>query len=261
MQKQQSVQSIDRALRILNVLTASESSLPLSEIAKQVEIPVSTAHRILAALQKHEYVRFDPTQRKYTLGLAVLPLAEAAKAQIDITKEAVPLLEKLAAQVNETASLVVLHGDEAVYALMARSTRTISIVTPLGRRVPFNCTAAGKVILSYLPKERRDKLLHSSHKAYTRNSITNPYKLLDELAEIKIRGIAFDNEEYELGMRCMHAPVFDHLGQITATVGISGPSSRITPERDKELSIPVRAAATELSFRLGYREATNESGK
>jgi DNA-binding IclR family transcriptional regulator len=251
-EKQNSVQSIDRAVRIMDVLAAGEIPLQLSEISRQVEIPASTTHRLLASLQQHGYVRFDSSQRKYTLGLAVLSLAEAAKSQIDITKEAMPILEKLAASLNVTANLTVLQNDEAVYTLRAASTRTIGTITPLGRRVPFHCTAAGKTMLAYLPEESRDRILNLEHKAHTRNSITNSYQLLDELAKIRASGVGFDNEEYELGMRCIAAPVFDHKGQITATVGISGPSSRITPERDEELALPVQVAASELSSYLGH---------
>jgi DNA-binding IclR family transcriptional regulator len=254
MQKQQGVQSIDRVLRILNVLAAGGMPLQLSEIARRVDIPVSTAHRLLASLQKHDYVRFDETQRRYTLGLAVLSLGEAAKAQIDITNEALPILEKLAAEVNETATLTVLQREEAVYALMAPSRRTVSTITPLGSRVPFHCTAAGKAMLAYMSDERRDRHLNLTHRAYTRNTITNPYQLLDELSKIRARGVSFDRQEYELGMCCIAAPVFNHQRQIIATVGISGPSSRISPEREVELSMPVQAAANELSAYLGYVE-------
>lgn len=252
MKKQQSVQSIDRALRILNVLAISRGALPLTDIAKQVQIPASTTHRLLATLQQHNYIRFDEIQRKYTLGLAVLSLGEAARSQIDITKEAASILETLADQVNETATLTVLQRNEAVYALMAQSRRSVSTVTPLGSRVPLHCTAAGKTILAYLPEARRNELLNLTHKAYTRYTITNSFQLLDELAQIRAVGVGFDRQEYELGMCCIAAPVFNHRGQVIATIGISGPSSRINPERDKELSLSVQAAAIELSSRLGY---------
>lgn len=252
MPKENSVQSVDRSLRILNVLAASQAPLQLSEIARQVEIPPSTAHRLLTSLQKHAYVRFDLQRRKYTLGLAVVPLAEAAKAQIDITNEARPILEKLAGVVNETATLTVLQGSDAVYALMAQSRRAVGTVTPLGSRVPFHSTAAGKAMLAFMPEERRDRLLSLPHKAYTRYTITNTYQLLDELSQIRMQGVAFDRQELELGMCCVAAPVFDHQGEVTATVGVSGPSSRLTPDNEDEFSRPVRAAAQELSVQLGY---------
>lgn len=254
MSKQPSVQSIDRALRILNVLAASHEPLQLSEIARHVEIPASTAHRLLASLQRQEYVRFDQTQRRYTLGLAILPLAEAAKAQIDITKEAMPILERLAAKVNETATLTVLQGNDAVYSLMAQSRRAMGTITSLGSRIPFHCTAAGKALLAYMPEDRRNEILSKPQRAHTRYTITNSYQLLDELAQIRTQGVSFDRQENEPGMCCIAAPVFNHQGQITATVGISGPSSRFSPEREEELAWPVRAAARELSACLGYAE-------
>ena len=255
MTKQQSVQSIDRALRILNVLAVGRGALSLTEIANQVKIPASTTHRLLMTLQQHDYVRLDETQRKYTLGLAILALGEAAKTQIDITKEASPILETLADQVNETATLTMLQRGEVVYVLMAQSRRSVSTVTPLGSRVPFHCTAAGKTILAYLPQAQRDALLNLTYKAYTRYTITNSFQLLDELAQIRAQGVGIDRQEYELGMCCIAAPVFNHQGQVIATIGISGPSSRVSPDGNGEFTTPVKTAAQALSEQLGYIES------
>jgi DNA-binding IclR family transcriptional regulator len=246
------VQSVERAMRVLEVLGASEVSLPLSTIAKQAGIPVSTAHRLLASMKAHGFVRYESDDRTYGVGLAVLSLAEAAKAQIRIQTEAQPILQRLASQLNETATLVLVNDRTGTYASTARSSRSMVTTARLGEQVPLHATAAGKIILAYLPEKALREDLGLRLEAFTSNTFTNLYQLRDELARVRTNGVAFDNEEREKGMRCIAAPVFDNRGRVCATIGISGPSSRISIEPESESSKYVRAAAQQLSTALGY---------
>ena len=248
----QIVQAVDRALRILHVLAASDTLLPLSSVAQQVDIPSSTTHRLLASLREQGFVRYDAETRNYGIGLAVLPLAKAARAHTTIYHEAEPLLQELAAATHETATLVLLNGHAGTYALMAKPERSMTLTVAMGEVVPMHATASGKAMLAHFFETELERFLNRTLEAFTTNTITNPLRLKEELAQIRSQGYAVDNEEREIGMRCIGSPVFDHLGNIVAAIGISGPSSRITTDPGGHLVHHTVATARALGARLGY---------
>ena len=248
----QTVQSVERALRILHVLAASESLLPLSSIAQGVGIPSSTTHRLLASLRQQDFVRYDAETRNYGIGLAVLPLAKAARAHTTIYHEAEPLLQELAASAHETATLVLMNGHVGTYALMAKPERSMTLTVAMGEVVPMHATASGKVMLAYFSEAELERFLKRTLEAFTINTLTNSLQLKEELVQIRSQGYAVDNEEREIGMRCVAAPVFDHLGNVVAAIGISGPSSRITADPGGNVVQHTMATAHALCARLGY---------
>lgn len=256
-ENQQIVQAVDRALRILQVLASNEKLMSLSKIARATSMPPSTVHRMLATMRTRGFVRHDEDERSYGVGLAVLPLAEAAKAQATISREAQPILERLAAEIDETASLVLLDGNSGTYSLIARSDRSIGLSVSMGQFVPLHCTAGGKAILAHLPIESRERFINVPLKAYTLNTITNHIRLSEELAEIRARGYAVDNEEREVGMRCIAAPVFNYNGDVIGAVGVSGTSNQISVDRDLKLAGPIRTAAHEISCALGFSKGAH----
>lgn len=250
----QTVQSVNRALRILQILASSNTLLPLSDVATRTNMPRSTTHRLLASLKAQDFVQYNPKERTYGIGLAVLPLARAARAHNNIYNEADPILQRLAAKVRETATLVLLSDNIATYSLMAKSERSLTFTVAMGEVVPLHATASGKVMFAYFHKSAIERVLNNKLEAFTNNTITNPIRLEEELATIRSRGFAIDNEEREVGLRCIAAPVFDHLGQVVAAIGISGPTRRFTAEQVEGLIQSTTAAAQELSARLGHDE-------
>jgi DNA-binding IclR family transcriptional regulator len=250
----QTVQSVSRALRILRILADSTTLLPLSDVATRASLPNSTTHRLLASLRAQDFVYYSPKERTYGVGLAVLPLARAARAHNHIYNEAEPILQGIAAKARETATLVLLNDDIATYSLMARSERSLTLTASIGEIVPLHATASGKVMLAYFRTSALERVLNNALKSFTINTFTNPIRLKEELASIRSRGFAIDNEEREIGLRCFAAPVFDHLGQVVAAIGISGPTRRLIAEHEEEVIRSIKAATQALSARLGYDE-------
>lgn len=248
------VRSVIRALEVLDLLGQSQIGLGLTQISEQTHLNSSTVHRLLTTLAARGYVRQDGASKKYLLGPQCLRLTQAALTHFDMRAEAIIPLRKLALEARELANLAQLSGFEAIYVAQAPAERNMQMFTTLGARVPLHCSGVGKVLLAYLPEADLQRVLErGSLSAYTAQTITNVLKLQEELALIRRRGYGVDNEERELGVRCVAAPVFGADGRVAAAVSISGPSGRVTLERQAELSLRVMVAGREISERLGYR--------
>ncbi len=248
------VQSVERALAILDALAGTASGLGLTEVCGRVGLHTSTAYRLLATLAARGYVRQDRDRRVYRLGLHLLHIGEAARGQCDLREEAVGRLEALARRAGELANLVIPSGQRAIYIAQAQppTRHPVRMFTQLGAWVPLHCTAVGKAIIAHWPAEEVEQVLRDGLPAYTANTITNPLRLQRELDEVRRLGYAVDDEERELGVRCLASPVRDADGHVVAALSISGPSGRVTPDRLAELGEMVRQAAAQLSERLGY---------
>ncbi len=248
------VQSVERALALIDLLAREQGGLTLTEICQLAGLHTSTAYRLLATLAAHGFVRRDPERRTYRLGLHLLHLGEAARAQCDLREEAAGTLQSLAHRTRELANLVVPSGNRAIYISQAhaQSELTVRMFTQVGAWVPLHCTAVGKAIIAHWPDEDLEQLTREGLPAHTPNTITSPERLQSELAAIRQRGYAIDDEEREVGVRCIASPVFDAEGQVVAALSISGPAGRVTPDRFAELGETVREAAARLSERLGF---------
>jgi IclR family acetate operon transcriptional repressor len=248
------VRSVIRALDLLDLLGQSQAGLGLTQISEQTGLNSSTVHRLLSTLAMRGYVRQDAGSKRYLLGPQSLHLSQTALSHFDIRNEALGPLRKLAMEARELANLALLADREAIYIAQAPADRGVQMFTSLGARVPLHCSGVGKAMLAFMPEAEAERLLQAaSLPAFTVNTITNALRLQQELGLIRQAGYALDNEERELGVRCVAAPVFAADGRVTAAVSISGPSGRVTPERQDELSELVVAASREISERLGYR--------
>ena len=253
------VQSVERTLDILEALAAARRPLALSEISTGVGLHTSTAHRLLATLIERGYARHDESG-KYALGTRLADIAGRVNAQSDIRTEARPSLERLSAQIGETANLSLRRGDALVYIDQVQSERLVRMFIGVGFSAPLYCTGAGKLFLAYGAEGESEReftryLLETRFEARTRYTLITPHALRDELRRIRARGYSFDNEEMEEGVICVAAPIFDRQGQVTAAISVSGPSSRLKEDHIAETIAPVCAAAAEISARLGYHAA------
>ena len=247
------VQSVDRALKILDLLKDREEGLGITEISHQMGIAKSTAHRLITTLEHHHYVKKTSENGVYSLGLKFIEMTQHVLETMDIVTIARPLLQKLTKETREISHLCMLDGDELVYIDKVESQSTIRIYSQTGRRAPMYCTGVGKVLLSYFPEHKLAKYLQSTElTAFTENTLTTPEEIKQELAATRAQGYAKDEEEHELGIRCVAAPVFNHLGEVPYAISVTGPTTRMTDERMKEIIPQVMHTANEVSRNIGY---------
>lgn len=219
------VQSLDRALDILEELADADRALGVGELAERTGLPQGTVHRLLQSLQARGYVRRSPA-RKYALGTGSLRLGDAA--QRALVRSARPVLAGLVGLTGETANMAVLEGDDVVYVAQVSSPHTLRMFAEVGRHVPPHSTAVGKVLLAALPRDRVVALLRRTGlPARTPTTITDPEAFLAELDRVRAQGWAADEEEQETGIRCIAVPV-GRDGRVVAALSVSGPADRFT---------------------------------
>jgi DNA-binding IclR family transcriptional regulator len=250
------VQTLDRAVAILDCFTADRQELGLSEIARSTGLTTSTAHRLLVSLQFHGLVRRVP-DRRYTLGPHLLRLARAAHPGVDLQVVALPVMRRLRNATGETVGLHVLSGHCRLVVDQVESREPLRrTYTELEERIPLHQGAPGKVLLAFLPAEEREAVLAGPLEAATPATITDPGLLRTELDKINRQGHAFSFEERVVGIRTVAVPIRNHAGAVRASVSVTGPALRVTPQRLKELApLSVRAGA-EISANLGWHDGT-----
>ncbi|MDR5695830.1 MAG: IclR family transcriptional regulator [Armatimonadota bacterium] len=249
------VQAVDRALAILEALAESERPMGLVELSTRVGLHVSTVHRLLSTMSRRRFVTQDPESGRYRLGMRAFEVGSAAIQQVELREVARPYLRWLMEETQETANLAVLIDGEVVYIDQVESQNLVRMFTRVGRRVPAHCTGVGKILLAGLSDDEVQRILDERGlPRFTPHTIVDPRKLLHELERVRASGFALDNEEREVGVRCVAGPVRDHEGRVVAAVSISGPSSRITEDRIPHLIQAVRTATSRISMELGWHE-------
>lgn len=247
------VQSVERAISILESFSASEPELCVGEISRRVGIPKSTVFRLLATLEERELISQNPETGLYRLGIGLLVLANNAMITTDLQRVVRPYLRQFAQDLNETVTLTVLDEYDAVnLELFASPERLIMRVGWVGRRMPVHATASGKAIIAFKPEEERKKILSKALERYTPKTITDHEKLQEKLRQIRKDGYATAFEEMEVGLNAISAPIRNHDGEVIACVSVSGPSNRLTEEYIHEISPKMLKISHKLSLELGY---------
>lgn len=260
MQESGSVQSLDRALSVLETLAGQREGLPLTRIAQRVGLHKSTVHRLLATLCVRGYVEKLSTG-EYRLGRRVVELGSMYLNQLELKTEAQPFLRRLLDETTQPVHLAVLEGMDSIYIDKMETVHSIRMYSQIGLRTPAHCTGVGKALLSGLSSEELTKRLAQAElKAYTPSTITDANELMKEIRRVKRRGWAGDNEEHELGIRCIAAPIYDYRGEIVAAVSTSGVARILTPESDPQTAEYVLTCAWEISSRMGYRKNQPRGG-
>ena len=244
------VQSVERALDILEFLSRSEGELGVSEIGSATGLAAGTAHRLLGTLASRGYIHKNPRTRRYGLGLKSLTLAITTRERL--TPLARPFLEKLARTSQETANLAILECNSMMYVdQVSPPSRMLRIFTEPGNRVPLHSSGTGKVLLAYQPPRLIDFIIgRAGLTRQTSTTITDPGQLRSELRKIRRDGYAIDHEEQEEGVRCLAAPVFGPDGEIFASISLSGPASRLDGRRVDKLVPDIKEIAADLSHAL-----------
>lgn len=249
------VQSVDRALSILEVLSDYNEGLGVTEISDKIGLHKSTVYRLLSTLIYKGYVVQDSKSNKYRISLKLFELGNKRVENMDILSVSKTYTEELMKSVNEVVHLVIREGNEIVYIDKVEADNIIQMVSTIGDRSPLYCTSVGKAILAQLPDEEVEKVWKDSNiKKLTENTITDLDDMKKELEMIREKGYAVDNEENEIGVRCIGAPVFNRFGKVEGAISISGPTFRITMDKIEDLSKEVIKYGKLISKELGYKE-------
>jgi IclR family acetate operon transcriptional repressor len=245
------VQSVDRAVTVLEIL-ARRGEAGVTELAAELGVHKSTAFRLVAALEHRGLVDQPQGRGKYRLGMGLVRLAGVAAGQIDLARESRLICDRLAAELGETVNVAVLDEEHAINISQTRGSAAVSSHNWVGQRTPLHATSSGKVLLAFQPAEPRARLLAQPLPRFTARTVTDPAELRRALARVRERGWASTNEELEIGLNAVAAPVRAHDAAVVASISASGPSYRLTVELFAEVAARLTAAAAELSRRLGY---------
>jgi len=252
------IQTVERVAAILEALSHSAQGMSLGALSAKVGLSKGTTHRILSSLMYFDFVRQDAVSRDYALGFKLVKLGSCLLEQIDLRKEALPLLRDLSQRTNETAYLVILDRTEVVYLEKVESEDASIILratSKVGQRNAANSCAVGKVLLAQLPEQELDALIRGMPFVQkTENTITDPFQLKEHLKMVRGRGYAVDDEESERGIRCVAAPIRDERGRAVAAISVSGPAIRVTRRGIQDsLRDEVLRTALAISKKIGFR--------
>jgi DNA-binding IclR family transcriptional regulator len=247
------IQSVGRALAILEQFSRDERALGVTAIASRVGLHKSTCFGLLHTLQQLGYIQQDASTGQYSLGLKTFELGQAYIDGVDLRYITRPFLMEIVEKTQETVHLVLAEGRRAVYIDKVESPHAMTISSRIGQEAGLHCTGVGKVLLAYMREEDWKQVVSKGLERYTQHTITEESQLLDQLQRIRECGHGIDDEEREIGLRCVAAPIFNARKQAIAAISISGPSSRISREKQKDLSRTIKQATQEISRQLGYR--------
>ncbi len=254
------VQVLDRAIALFEALSNESGGLTLIELSEKMGLHRSTIYRLLMVLERNRYVTKNASTGKFFLGFRFFELASKVIRNSDPAREARPHLEKLVAEVGETAHLCVLDEGEVLYLAKVEGARAVRAPSIIGRRYPVHCGGAGKALLAHVPPEVLDDILkRKGLPQFTRSTIATPAQMKIELQRIRERGYSVDDEEYEEGLRCVGAPVRDYTGNVIAAISVAAPAFRLTPNDVPVVAKAVMEAASQLSAELGFRLPVREA--
>jgi len=246
--------AVERALAMLEAVAQATDGLSNAEISRKLNIPKSSASYILRTLENQGYLTRDTESGKYRVGLKILSLSRGALGGCDVRGVALPIMRHLTHQTGLTCHLAVLDGPEAVYIEKVEPEGFIRMDTWVGRRMRVHATSVGKAIVAYIPLEQLEEILRKSGmEKRTPKTITTQPRLLKELEKVRAQGYAVDDEENNLGARCVGAPIFDERGSIEASLGLSGTTQQVSPQTMPRILEALKDAARHISMGMGYR--------
>ena len=248
------IQSLARGLTILERLAEAPEGLGITELAEEYGVDKASMSRLLQTLATHGFAERESGGRRYILGPQIVRLSRVVLTRMPLRETAKPYLKQLVDATGECAHLAILAHGQALYIDQVESSSALRVTTGVGHLAPLYCTALGKILLAFAPAPMPDPL-----KQYTQRTITDPRSLQHHIETVKAQGYAVDDEEYELGVRCVAVPVFDYRDKCVAAMGISGPVSRMSLESLPRVISSVqeigKSLSTVLSFKFDSQEA------
>src|ERR1700738_1908048 len=246
------VQSVDRALSIIETLAEDDEGYRLSDLAVRTGLSTSTAHRLLATLEKRRFVQFDRSESKWHVGAQSFAVGATFARRRNFVAQAMPYLRKLRDQTRETANLSVVDDESIIVLTRIESREIMRSLTKVGGRVAMVASGVGKAVLAaYSDADVSAIIHHHGMPRLTEKSIVRPGELFRELQAIRRQGYAVDDEEARMGLRCVAAVVYNDCGEPLAAISVSGMTSRVTDDRLPVLGRIVHEVAAELTVALG----------
>jgi IclR family transcriptional regulator, KDG regulon repressor len=244
--------SVANAIRLTKAFSEQEYEMGISALAARLGLAKSTVHRLASTLVEYDILEQNRETGKYRLGLALFELGTMVRRKMDTNSGAQVQIHALADETGETVQLAILDHLSVLYIRIRESRQAVRMSSGLGSRAPAHCTGVGKALIAFQAPDVVQQIVENGLQRYTENTIIDPEKLRAELATIRQKGYAIDDEEIEVGLRCIAAPIRDHSGQVTAAISVAAPVQRMT-KKNLQATIPsVVAAAEAISRRLGY---------
>jgi IclR family KDG regulon transcriptional repressor len=230
------VRAVERATWILSAFDGEHTERGVSEIAQATGLHKATAHRIIMTLLNCGFLERTADGERFRLGLRLVELGLGALRRLDFRRAAFPYMQQLVERFNETCDLGIFDRGQVLYVEVVHSEHALTVAARVGRHLPAHCTASGRVFLAFLPPEVVEPILSAPLTAYTEKTITSPAWFQEELEATRQRGYGLDDEEFEVGIRAISAPIRNVDGNVIAAMSMLGPSNRLTPERILEIA-------------------------
>lgn len=242
------IQTLARGLMILEKLAEAPNGLGITELAEEFGMDKGNMSRVLQTLANYGFAEKVEDTRKYVLGPQIVRLSRIVLTRMPLRETAKPYLKELVQSTGECAHLAIVAQGQALYIDQEEPLSSLRVTTGVGTLAPLYCTALGKVLLAFAHAPIPEKL-----SAYTIRTITDHALLRSHIEWVRSHGYAIDDEEYEIGVRCIAVPVFDYRDKCVAAIGISGPTSRLTLENLPKMAQVVQEIGKSLSARLSFK--------
>ena len=246
------VQSLVRAFGILDELAKHDAGCTLTQVAEATSLPRSTAHRLLTTMNALGYVDFNPSINRWMIGLQAFSLGATFVQMRDLGRVGRPIMRSLMFDAGETVNIAIADVENVTCVGQVKPVNVERAMAVPGRHLPMHTTASGKVLLAYREEQARDAFLKSHDlRRCTALTIVEKNALVAQLEQVRANGYAVDDQENELGTRCIAAPVFDRHGRVRASLSISGSIKRIPQDRLPALVQTLAAAAQRMTSDIG----------
>ncbi|UCC66706.1 MAG: IclR family transcriptional regulator [Deltaproteobacteria bacterium] len=248
------IKSVANALDLLEEFSGDVRELGVTELSRRLRLHKNNVFRLLATLEQRGYIEQNKETENYRLGLKSLELGQTFLRQIGLVRQTRPILEELVKKCNENANLGVIRQNSVVVLDVVETEQSVRVASRIGWRLPVYCSAMGKAQIAFKSESEIERIISwDEMKKFTENTITGREKFHQHLKEIREKGYAVDNEEYEPGVKCVGVPIWDYTKNVVAGISVSGPAFRLINEiLEKEIIPRVIEAGREISKRLGY---------
>jgi IclR family KDG regulon transcriptional repressor len=253
MKKMPIIQSVERALSILDLFDEYETELKITDISGRMQLHKSTVHSLLKTLQVKGYIEQNVDNGKYRLGMKLFERGNLVIRRLDLRSIAKKYLVELSAKTQNTVHLVILDGKEGIYIEKVEGSSATVLYSRIGRRIPVHCSAVGKALIANKnDRELKEILRGYEYIQQTPNTIMDEDSFVAELEKVKKNGFAIDSEENEPGITCIAVPIWDHTGSVVAAMSMSQHSASVSREKLEQTVAILKEAADKISSELGY---------